>query len=203
MFNTRLDIRHIEVRHFAKDDYPSFLKCIKRNLDSMANYLGEGRFFKGFSDVEFAHIFRGYVANEKPFEYFGVFYRNDCIGMGFMAPGAGTYAAEFIYWIDKDHMGLGVGTKLVRELTEHAFKIGYWSIEAHTDMTNIGSQKVLEHNGFGLAEKYSCEPKGLKDSGEMLFWIKFNPYERKPYGPKRTAIELLRPRSLYFGRKYF
>jgi RimJ/RimL family protein N-acetyltransferase len=203
MFNTKFESRFVEVRHFKKEDYPSFLECIKNNLDNMADYLGEGRFFKGFSDFEFSNLFRGYVANESPFEYFGGFYKDKCIGMVAMCPGYAKYGAEFIYWVDKDHMGQGVATKMVNELTEHAFRVGYWNIECHTDATNLGSQKVLEKNSFGLADRYLSEPRGLKDSGEMIAWIKFNPYSRNPFGPKKSALDLLRPRSFQLNNGGF
>jgi RimJ/RimL family protein N-acetyltransferase len=194
VFNTKFENRFVEVRHFKADDYPSFLKCMKVNLDHMADYLGEGRFFKGFSDFEFSNLFKGYVANVSPYEYFGGFYKDNCIGMVAICPGYARFGAEFVYWVDKDHTGHGVATKMISEVTEHAFRLGYWNIECHTDATNLGSQKVLEKNGFGLADKYSIEPRGLKDSGEMIAWIKFNPYGRNPLGPKRSALELLKPR---------
>ena len=199
MFNTKFENRFVEVRHFKPDDYPSFLKCMKVNLDHMADYLGEGRFFKGFSDFEFSSLFKGYVANVSPYEYFGGFYKDNCIGMVAMCPGYARYSAEFVYWVDKDHTGYGVATKMVSEVTEHAFRLGYWNIECHTDATNLGSQKVLEKNSFGLADKYSIEPRGLKDSGEMIAWIKFNPYSRNPFGPKTSALELLKPRTFHLN----
>lgn len=199
MFNIKFESRFVEVRHFKKEDYPSFLKCIKNNLDNMADYLGEGRFFKGFSDFEFSYLFRGYVANESPYEYFGGFYKDNCIGMIVICPGNSQYGAELIYWVDKDYMGHGVATKMVKEVTEYAFQAGYWNIECHTDESNRGSQKVLERNSFGLADKYECDPRGLKDSGRMIAWVKFNPYSRNPFGPKRSALDLLRPRTIQFN----
>jgi RimJ/RimL family protein N-acetyltransferase len=194
MFNTKFESRFVEVRHFKNVDYSAFLKFMKDNLDHMADYLGEGRFFKGFSDFEFSYLFKGYVANESPFEHFGGFYKDQCIAIAVLCPATSEYGVQFIYWVDKDHMGHGVATKMVNELTEHAFQLGFWNIECHTDATNLASQKVLEKNSFGLADKYSIEPRGLKDSGDMIAWIKFNPYGRNPLGPKRSALELLKPR---------
>ena len=203
MFNTKFESRFVEVRHFKKEDYPSFLECIKGNLDNMADYLGEGRFFKGFSDFEFSYLFKGYVANESPYEYFGGFYKDNCIGMIVICPGNTTYGAELIYWVDKEHMGQGVATKMVNEVTEHAFRLGYWNIECHTDASNRGSQKVLEKNSYGFADKYECEPRGLKDSGRMIAWVKFNPYSRNPFGPKRSALEMLKPRTFQLNNRGF
>ena len=196
MFNTKFESRFVEVRRFKNEDYPTFLECIKNNLDNMADYLSDGRLFKGFTDIEFAHIFRMYTSKDGNYEYFGAFYKEKCIGMIILCPGYAKYGAEFIYWVDKNHMNKGVATKMVNEITEHAFRVGYWSIECHTDVTNLGSQKVLEKNNFGFADKYTSDPRGLKDSGEMIAWIKFNPYERKPYGPKRSALEILKTRTI-------
>jgi len=201
VFNTKFESRFVEVRHFKNDDYSAFLKCMKDNLDHMADYLGEGRFFKGFSDFEFSYLFKGYVANESPYEHFGGFYKDQCIAIAVLCPATSEYGVQFIYWVDKDHMGHGVATKMVNELTEHAFRLGYWNIECHTDATNLASQKVLEKNSFGLIEKYEAEPKALKDSGQMIAWIKFNPYSRNPFGPKRSALEILRPRTLLLNNR--
>jgi RimJ/RimL family protein N-acetyltransferase len=203
VFNTKFESRFVEIRHFRSEDFPSFLSLIKSNLDNMANYLGEGRFFKGFSDFEFRHLFRTYVANERPYEYFGGFYKDTCISMVVICPGYTSFSAELIYWVDKEHMGQGVATKMVNQATEHAFQLGYWHIECHTDASNIASQKVLEKNNFGFADKYSCEPRGLKDSGQMIAWVKFNPYGRNPFGPKRSALDLLKPRTIQFNTQGF
>jgi RimJ/RimL family protein N-acetyltransferase len=203
MFNTKFESRFVEIRHFKNDDYQAFLKCMKDNLDHMADYLGEGRFFKGFSDYEFSSLFKTYVANESPYEYFGGFYKDLCIGMVVICPGYATYGAELVYWVDREHMGQGVATKMVNEISEYAFRLGYWNIECHTDSSNLGSQKVLEKNNFGLAEKYPSEPRGLKDSGQMIAWLKFNPYNRSPFGPKRSALDLLRPRTIQLNTGVF
>jgi RimJ/RimL family protein N-acetyltransferase len=203
VFNTRFESRFVEIRHFKNEDLSSFLECIKNNLDNMADYLGEGRFFKGFSDFEFTHLFRTYVANESSYEHFGGFYKDTCIGMVVICPGNTTNGAELIYWVDKEHNSQGVATKMVNEATEHAFRLGYWTIECHTDASNLGSQKVLQKNNFGYAEKYSCEPRGLKDSGQMIAWVKFNPYGRNPFGPKRSALDLLRPRTFHLNTRGF
>ncbi len=199
MFNTNFELRFVEIRHFMSEDYPTFLKCIKGNLDHIADYLGEGRFFKGFSDYEFLSLFKGYMANESPFEYFGAFYKDICIGMVMLCPGNSTHGAEVVYWVDSRHMNHGVATKMVGEISEHAFQLGYWSVECHTDISNIASQKVLEKNSFGLAEKYSIDPRGFKDSGQMIIWLRFNPYSRNPFGPKKSALDLLRTRTLHLS----
>ena len=115
----------------------------------------------------------------------------------------GRYGAEFVYWVDKAHTGHGVATKMVSEVTEQAFRLGYWNVVCHTDVTNLGSQKVLEKNNFGLADRYLSEPRGLKDSGEMIAWIKFNPYSRNPFGPKRSALEMLKPRTFQLNNRGF
>lgn len=203
MSKRKFESRFIEVRHFRSDDHDAFLECMKNNLDHIADYLAEGRFFKGFSDYEFSDLFKTYVGNASPYEYFGSFYREKCIGIVVICPSYETYGAELVYWVDKNHMGQGVATKMVGETLEHAFRLGYWSVECHTDASNVGSNKVLEKNNFGFREKFSCEPRGLKDSGQMIAWIKFNPYSRNPFGPKRSALDLLKPRTFQVNFRRF
>jgi ribosomal-protein-alanine N-acetyltransferase len=53
------------------------------------------------------------------------------------------------YWVGSAHNGRGVGTSAVREMIRVAFvELGLHRIEAGTLLENIGSQRVLERNGF-------------------------------------------------------
>lgn len=67
-------------------------------------------------------------------------------------------SANVGYWVSADRNGRGLATRAVAELVELAFReIGLHRLEAGTLVDNIGSQRVLEKNGFeqiGLARKY-------------------------------------------------
>ncbi len=67
-------------------------------------------------------------------------------------------SANVGYWVSADRNGRGLATRAVAELVERAFgELGLHRLEAGTLVDNIGSQRVLEKNGFeqvGLARKY-------------------------------------------------
>lgn len=62
------------------------------------------------------------------------------------------------YWVGSGHNGRGLGTAAVREIVGLAFgPLGLHRVEAGTLRHNIGSQLVLERNGFlpfGTASAY-------------------------------------------------
>jgi len=67
-------------------------------------------------------------------------------------------SANVGYWVSADRNGRGLATRAVGELVEHAFRVvGLHRLEAGTLVDNVGSQRVLQKNGFeqiGLARKY-------------------------------------------------
>ncbi|MBL7764808.1 MAG: GNAT family N-acetyltransferase [Chitinophagaceae bacterium] len=59
--------------------------------------------------------------------------------------------AELGYWLGKDYWGKGIITEAIRLMLPYAFQ--HWDIEriyARPYGRNLGSQKVLEKNGFTL-----------------------------------------------------
>lgn len=62
------------------------------------------------------------------------------------------------YWVSAAENGRGFATTAVAEIASVAFgELGLHRIEAGTLVHNVGSQRVLERNGFkriGLAESY-------------------------------------------------
>jgi ribosomal-protein-alanine N-acetyltransferase len=67
-------------------------------------------------------------------------------------------SAHLGYWVSEDHTGRGVGTAAVRATTELAYEsLGLHRLQAATLVHNLGSQRVLQRNGFtriGLAPRY-------------------------------------------------
>jgi hypothetical protein len=84
---------------------------------------------------------------------------------------------------------------MVNEVSEIQFRKGFWNIESHTDISNAASRKVMKKCGFVIADKYQAELHGSKSTGNMIAWIKYNPYPRSPFGPRRSPFDLLRPRT--------
>ena len=67
------------------------------------------------------------------------------------------------YWVDSGHNGRGLGTAAVREIVDLAFgPLGLHRVEAATPGRNIGSQRVLERNGF---QRFGTAPAYLKIAG--------------------------------------
>jgi [ribosomal protein S5]-alanine N-acetyltransferase len=62
------------------------------------------------------------------------------------------------YWVSATENGRGLATAAVRDMVQLAFRdLGLHRVEAGTLLHNVGSQRVLEHNGFvrfGVAPKY-------------------------------------------------
>jgi ribosomal-protein-alanine N-acetyltransferase len=67
-------------------------------------------------------------------------------------------SADLGYWVAQRHNGRGVGTAAVGEVLRLAFgELGLHRVQAATLLHNVGSQRVLERNGFtriGLAPRY-------------------------------------------------
>jgi [ribosomal protein S5]-alanine N-acetyltransferase len=67
------------------------------------------------------------------------------------------------YWVDAAHNGQGLATTAVREIVDLAFRpLGLHRVEAGTLPHNIGSQRVLERNGF---MRFGAAPAYLKIAG--------------------------------------
>jgi ribosomal-protein-alanine N-acetyltransferase len=59
--------------------------------------------------------------------------------------------AMLSYFVDEGHAGRGLATRAVGEAVQHAFgALGLHRVEAGTAVTNVASQRVLEHNRFTL-----------------------------------------------------
>jgi RimJ/RimL family protein N-acetyltransferase len=191
MENTKRDLGpNIEIRHFQMNDLDNLAKSLTKNSDHIAEYLPDGKIYKAFTIYEYRVLIREYVKNLDPYEYFGAFYRGELIGTGVMCPGSSQFGVQLIYWVDKDYQHQGVASKMVNTISEHCFKEGYWNIEVQTDKSNLGSQRVLQKNGFVMMDEYKFHPAGTKDTGDMLVWFRFNPYTRSPFGPKRNIRSL-------------
>jgi len=67
-------------------------------------------------------------------------------------------SCHLVYWVDSERNGHGLATAAVRETVDLAFgQLGLHRVQAGTLLHNIGSQTVLERNGFvrfGIAPAY-------------------------------------------------
>jgi len=75
------------------------------------------------------------------------------------------------YFVDESCNGRGVATAAVAEMARIAFgELGLHRLEAGTLRDNIGSQRVLERNGF---QRYGLAPRYLKIAGRWQDHILF------------------------------
>jgi phosphinothricin acetyltransferase len=58
--------------------------------------------------------------------------------------------AEVSVYIHTDYFGKGIGSKLLRQLTEDSEEQGIWTLQAGIFPENIGSLKIHEKAGFRL-----------------------------------------------------
>jgi RimJ/RimL family protein N-acetyltransferase len=64
---------------------------------------------------------------------------------------------EVGYWLFVSARGLGIATRSVKQMTEHALANGIWRVEAHVRVGNTASERVLERLGFereGVKRRY-------------------------------------------------
>lgn len=68
------------------------------------------------------------------------------------------------YWVSAADNGHGLATAAVRDIIRVAFEeLGLHRVQAETLLHNVGSQRVLERNGF---VRYGVAPTYLKIAGE-------------------------------------
>jgi len=114
-----------------------------------------------------------------PYKSNAVFWNDKLVGMFDLVEGADNYGVQLLYWVRGNYQGNGIATAVVEILTEQAFLGSAWDyVELHTDQANVGSRKVAEKVGFSIEENYQMSPMGTKGTGEMLVWVKSNPYSR-------------------------
>lgn len=114
-----------------------------------------------------------------PYNSNAIYWNNKLVGMFDMVEGADAYGMQLLYWVRGNFQGNGIATAIVELLTERAFLGTAWDyVEIHVDKGNIGSRKVPEKLGFSIDESYLMPPMGLKGTGHMDVWVKYNPYSR-------------------------
>jgi ribosomal-protein-alanine N-acetyltransferase len=80
-------------------------------------------------------------------------------------------SANLGYWVARDDNGRGLATAAVREIVAVAFgELGLHRVQAGTLLHNVGSQRVLERNGF---TRIGVAPAYLKIAGRWQDHILF------------------------------
>jgi RimJ/RimL family protein N-acetyltransferase len=187
----------VVIRHFKDSDLKEFEASANRNADWIGEYLPEGSVYKGFTTFEYFVVFKSYVSNTGGYEFFGAFLGDYLVGMIIACPASTEIGVQLIYWVAKEFVNMGIATKMIKEVSEIQFKKGYWNIECHTDASNSASQVLMKKCDFVIADKYESELHGTKSTGNMIAWIKYSPYPRSPLGPRKSPLDILRPRQFH------
>ncbi len=75
------------------------------------------------------------------------------------------------YWVSAAENGRGLATAAVREMVQLAFgELRLHRVEAGTLLRNVGSQRVLERNGF---VRYGMAPQYIKIAGQWQDHVLF------------------------------
>ncbi len=76
---------------------------------------------------------------------------DDVVGSCGLHRRRGPHALELGYWVDKDHLGQGIGTEMARLLTTAAFGVpGVTATEIHHDKANVASGRIAQRLGYSF-----------------------------------------------------
>jgi len=79
----------------------------------------------------------------------GAFLDGNVVGSTGLHRRIGPDGLEIGYWVDRDHTGQGLATRVARVLTTGAFAVeGITHVEIHCDIANTASARVPEKLGF-------------------------------------------------------
>ena len=93
-----------------------------------------------------------------------------------IARGAGQFAS-LGYWVAEECNGRGVATAAVADAVAFAFgELNLHRLEAGTLVHNVGSQRVLERNGF---ERYGLAPEMVHINGQWQDHVMFQLINRQ------------------------
>jgi ribosomal-protein-alanine N-acetyltransferase len=92
------------------------------------------------------------------------------------------------YWVSAADNGRGLATAAVRDITRVAFgELGLHRIQAATLLHNVGSQRVLERNGF---VRFGVAPQYLRIAGRWQDMAIYQVVSTDPAGSPGTARSL-------------
>lgn len=117
------------------------------------------------------------VSSAKPINVFAIEYKNEAIGAIGIFPQQDIYCrnAEMGYWISEDYWGKGIITYAISKMIVYAFDTFEINrIYARPFGPNLGSQKVLEKNGFELNARIK---NSFYKNGEYLDELIYSRYK--------------------------
>lgn len=83
----------------------------------------------------------------------------------------GPHGLEIGYWVDKDHLGRGIGTRVASLLTTAAFSVpGIAFVEIHHDHANIRSRQIPQRLGYTFLGESPDSAEASWESGVDCTW---------------------------------
>jgi RimJ/RimL family protein N-acetyltransferase len=77
------------------------------------------------------------------------------------------------YWVDVNHLGRGLATRVARILADEALTHDdVHAVEIHHDVYNVASGRVAEKAGFTAVADYEREPEGPGGCGVFRRWVR-------------------------------
>ncbi|GAT73149.1 GNAT family N-acetyltransferase [Microbacterium hydrocarbonoxydans] len=93
------------------------------------------------------------------------------------------WSADLGYWVDTARQHRGLASRAVEKVAGYAKdELRLHRLQAATLLHNVGSQRVLAHNGF---ERIGMAPKYLKIAGEWQDHLLFQRLLEEPLSPPR------------------
>lgn len=149
-----------------ESDIDVLAEAVQRNLEHIGPWQVWAVPDYGIKQAE-DFITRNLVKTDPKAVAFGTFYKGELIGCTGFVPRDEGDIAEIGYWIDKDHQGKGIVTKVTRALTEYSFQtLGVSRVEIHAAALNLRSRAVAERLKFEMIERRKDAhplPKGIID----------------------------------------
>jgi len=159
----------IKLRPFALSDIQRLAQLAnnKNVWDNLRDYIPHPYTEK---DAEDYIIF---CNNQNPMTNFAIAYNDELVGTIGLILQKDVYrkSAEIGYWIGEPYWGKGIVTKAVELIVEYGFKnLDIIRIFTGVFDFNIGSQKVLEKNGF---EKEAIFKNAIFKNGKICNEVKY------------------------------
>lgn len=154
--------RDINLKTFTSEDIDDFM--VWATDDEVTKYM----MWNTYTSRDEAAIFFTTIVEKHPW-FKAICFEGKVIGSITLDKGKGAHSckAELGYVIARKYWGIGLATNAIQATMKIAFNdLNIERIEAYVDPTNIGSQRVLEKNGFtkeGLLRSYVIQKGFLKD----------------------------------------
>ena len=172
----KIDVGECVVRKCRPQDAIEHMKACRDSSDYLGDFLEWGIHAHTWDFPQHARWINYHADLPEPFESYSVFLGSKMVGFFSYGHALDSWGIQICYWVRKGYEGNGIATTITEFLTDKAFYFkGFSYVEIHVDVKNLASRKVPEKLGFEIDEEYSCTPRGPKETGRMVVYVKYNP----------------------------